>query len=430
MSRRARIALTVTAVGLSAVIALLALAPADQGGPHGPAAAALQAELVRTAPGRAHAVLDLDALEHNADAIRAAVPDGIELRLVSKSLPSMPLLAHLMDHLGTDRLMVFSEPFLDATLRAFGRRVDLLLGKPLPAAAARRLMTAHDTGRVCWLIDDLPRLDAYLAVAQQRGQAARVCVELDVGLRRGGARDIAALDALLTRIASHPDALSLGGLMGYDGHVPHAPPVIADSDDEFARVQQRYGALVDAARATHPALFAGHPIIDGGGSGTYARYTDDLTTPVNELSIGSAFLAPAHFPAARAAGLEPALLLAAPVLKRLDEPRLPFADAMGPLMAWWNPNHAVHFFLLGGGWPADPASPPGITRNPLWTDDGVINLLPNQPLFTGSASVPLRPGDMIFFDPWQGDAMVALAALTVLRRGRVVERWPTYRGGD
>lgn len=420
-------------LAVAALLALglaVALRPADEGRPHDAEMAALQAELQRQAPGRSLALLDLDALEANARLVRGQIHPELSLRLVTKSLPSMPLLRHLMQRLATDRLMAFSEPFLDALLTELGADADILLGRPLPAAAAARLIAKHRaTGRVCWLVDHAARLAAYAAVAEQAGRVLRICIELDVGLRRGGVGDPAALDAILDGIAK-ASYLSLGGFMGYDGHVPHGLPALTDADAEFAAVHRRYAALVGAGRAAHPDLFAGPLIHDSGGSGTFARYGERPASPVDGISVGSAFLAPAHFPAARALGLRPAVLLAAPVLKVLAVPRVPFAAPVGPLLGWWDVNLSRNHFLGGGGWPADPRSPGGLRRNPLW-DRGpvVVNLLPNQPLYAGSPAAGLAEGDFVFFDPWEGDAMVGFAELTLLSEGAVVGAWPTFRGG-
>ena len=47
----------------------------------------------------------------------------------------------------------------------------------------------------------------------------------------------------------------------------------------------------------------------------------------------------------------------------------------------------------------------------------------------GSTSVALDEGDFIFFDPWEADAVAWCHELTLLRGGRVIGRWRTFRGG-
>lgn len=141
-------------------------------------------------------------------------------------------------------------------------------------------------------------------------------------------------------------------------------------------------------------------------------------------------MVPSHFADLEAHDLRPALWLGAPVLKKLP-PALPFVAAAGPALARWDVNFAVHFFLLGGGWPADRVSPPGLSPHFLW-DSGppVQNLLPNQPLLVGSRSVGLEPGDFVIFRPWEGDAMVGFGEVQVMEGGHITGRWETVREGN
>ncbi len=415
---------------LAAVLLAVVLRPADEGGRHDEAHRALSEQLHAQVPGRAVALLDLDALDHNITLLRASVADDIALRLVTKSLPSVTLIRYLMQALGTERLMVFSEPFLMALLDGT-RSADMMLGTPLPVEAAQRVLAAHPQAArsVCWLVDTARRADAYVALAQSVDRQLRICVELDVGLRRGGA-DEDEMMAILSRIAAHPTALRLGGMMGCDSHVSHAPPLWSPQD-EFRAVHARYRRMVALARASYAGMFFGERVFNSGSSRTVWSYGRDRPdSPVNEIAIGSAFTAPAHFAALREQGLRPAVQLAAPVLKR-QEATLPFASWAGQALAWWDRNLAVQFFLLGGGWPADPLSPPGLGRHFAWeSGPPVTHLLPNQTLLAGSRAVHLDVGDLVFFDPWEGDAMAAFSAVQVLHRGRLVDAWPTYRGGN
>jgi D-serine deaminase-like pyridoxal phosphate-dependent protein len=404
--------------------------PADLGGGYSPAHQALNEELRRVVPGSNVALVDLDTLDQNAARIREQVGDQVALRLVTKSLPSLELVAYLAERVKTRRLMVFSEPYLDALLRSELADYDMLLGKPVPAAAADRLLTAHEGAvEVRWLVDHPERLEAYLEVARLHEVVLRLAVEIDVGLRRGGAPDPETLVALLDTIAANPQHARFAGLMGYDGHVPHAPAPLANPDGEFEAVHARYTAFVEAAKAAHPSLFGDDTLYDSGGSLTYPRYDATFSaSPVNEISVGSAFLAPTHF---ADLGHKPATWLAAPVLKKLPEPELPFREGVGRHLDWWDPNLAVNFFLLGGGWPADPVSPPGLVRHPIFdTGHGVANMLPNQPLLCGSTRVTLEEGDFVFFHPWEGDGIVAIARLHVVRDGRIVDVWQTYTGAN
>jgi D-serine deaminase-like pyridoxal phosphate-dependent protein len=395
---------------------LIMFRPTDMGAGHSTLFSGYQTVLKQGFPGKNIAFLDRDRLNANLEAIRAKVHPSIALRLVSKSLPSLPLLSYLMEKLGTDKLMVFSEPYLERVLERFGTSVDILLGKPLPADAAARLMARFDCSRVCWLIDSEARLESY---EKLQGPARKICVEVDVGLKRGGFKNPEELHALLKQL--NPAQSIFGGLMGYDGHVGHSLPVLTSADKEFAEVLKRYKGFLEKV----PSGL----IQNSGGSNTFWRYSE-AGMPVNEIALGSAFVVPSHFSELEKHGLKAALFLAAPVLKKLA-PELPFIPAAGRWLALWDINFANHFFLLGGGWPADVVSPSGLKRHFLWdSGDRVQNLLPNQPLVVGSSSVGLEEGDLVFFRPWEGDALVGFDRVEVISEGSWVESLEVFHGGN
>lgn len=146
------------------------------------------------------------------------------MRVVTKSLPSIPLLRHAMDALGTDRLMVFDDSL--AALAGAFPDADLMLGKPLPVRAAERFYEQRrqagapgDPGaRVRWLVDGPARLAHYAQLARGLGVTARIAIEIDVGLHRGGVASVAELTGLLRAIASEGAHLRFAGLMGYEPH--------------------------------------------------------------------------------------------------------------------------------------------------------------------------------------------------------------------
>ncbi|MGD8318335.1 MAG: alanine racemase, partial [Myxococcales bacterium] len=350
-------------------------------------------ELRDKAPGREVALVDLDAVDHNLKLVGAQLGSRFSLRLVAKSLPSARLLEYMMVTGCTNRIMAFSEGMVRDLLTRFGSDVDILLGRPATADAAARTFATLDerfpgdsnpSAGVRWLVDTPERLAAFRDLADQRGRTIRIAVEIDVGLRRGGARNEEELLAMLS-IIDRSSQLQLAGLMGYDGHVYLAPEGI-----EFAEVQRRYADFVRAGREAFPALFEGSLVYNGGGSRTYHRYTDDLDTPINEIAMGSGFSYPYHFANLPETALRRATFLASPVLKRIDPAELPFAPGVLPDMARTNPDFEVSFYLVGGGFPAEQVFPPGLVENPLGPGpEGVNNLLSNQAQWLGSRQVPL-----------------------------------------
>jgi D-serine deaminase-like pyridoxal phosphate-dependent protein len=394
-------------------------------------------ELRAKAGGRESALVDLDALEHNMSLVGSQLGSRIALRLVAKSLPSVRLLEHMMVTACTNRIMAFSEGMVRDLLCRFGSDVDILLGRPASVEAAGRIFEtldarysrgANPSVGVRWLVDTSDRMAQYRDLAEERGSTLKIAVELDVGLRRGGAIDDEELLAMLS-IIDESDLLELAGFMGYDGHVPFAPDG-ADPDREFAEVQRRYADFVRAGSDAFPGLFRAPLIYNSGGSRTYHRYVDALQSPVNEVAMGSAFFYPSNFSNLPEQALRRATFLASPVLKRTDPAEIPFARGLLPAMAEDDPNLEVSFHLVAGGFPADLVSPRGLVGNPaIPGSGGVNNLLSNQAEWLGSRQVPLSVGDFIFYHPWEGDGIRWLSRLDVMRNGELVDQWSTFEPG-
>ena len=115
--------------------------------------AALSAALDRAGIAEAVLVIDRQRLDANIAAVAATLRGSAGVRLVVKSLPSAPLLHHLSAQLGTSRYMVFNRAML-REMRAIDPAADLLLGKPLPVAAAAAYYgeAGTDGPGPCWLI--------------------------------------------------------------------------------------------------------------------------------------------------------------------------------------------------------------------------------------------------------------------------------------
>jgi len=398
---------------------------------------AWNAALRSQTPGRQVALVDLDAIDHNLRRVDARLGSSMGLRLVAKSLPSVRLLEYMMVAACTNRIMAFSEGMARDLLLRFGGDVDILLGRPQTADAAARTFDALDmagagepnpASRVRWLVDTEARLRAFESLAESRGVPIRVNLEIDVGIRRGGAIDEDELLTMLS-IVDGSSVLEFAGFMGYDGHVPFAPEGV-DPDVEFADVQERYQAFVDVARDAYPSLVGDAPLFNGGGSRTYHLYTDELDSPINEVAMGSAFFYPGNFSNLVDEELRKATFLASPVLKRIDPAEVPFGRGLLPAAAQADPNLEVAFYLDGAGYPADYTYPPGLVDNPFNpSTPGVVNLLSNQPEWLGSRSLPVSVDDFVFYHPWEGDGIRWLSLLEVFRGDAWVDQWPTFQPG-
>jgi D-serine deaminase-like pyridoxal phosphate-dependent protein len=400
------------------------LRPSDRGaGGHDAYFQTLSAALREHGLARPTLLVDLDRLDHNIGEVAAGVSPR-QYRIVAKSLPSAPLLAHIMDKAQTKRLMVFHEPFLTAAARSHPES-DLLVGKPLPVAAADQCYRRLDPGafdasrQLQWLIDTPERLRQYRELAAGRRLSMRVNIELDVGLHRGGIASPGELTAMLEAIDGDPN-VQLGGLMGYDPHVAKMPDLLGLPDREFTRVQERYRGFLAALRAHHPELREDALVLNAAGSPTYQlwRGVDGIA---NDIAVGSGLLKPVDFDIPTLASHVPGLYIASPVLKTSAGVRIPGLDSVGALQQAWDPNRARTFFVYGGYWKARPVSPPGLSENPIFGRST------NQEMLNGSDEVDLAVDDFVFFRPTQSEfVMLQFGDLAIVRGGKIVDFWAPF----
>lgn len=403
--------------------------------------AAWNKTLRRQAAGRETAFVDLDAVDHNLKLVGETLGSGIDLRLVAKSLPSLELLEYMMNTACTNRIMAFAEGMVRDLLIRFGSDVDILLGRPAAVDAARRIFGAlerrgqrvNPASGVRWLVDTAERMAEFAQLARERNEPITVAVELDVGLRRGGARNGHELLAMLKEI-DVSEHLRFAGFMGYEGHIPFAAMGGLTPDAEFDAVQKRYHRFLQIGREHYPGLFAEPLVLNSGGSRTYQFYAEGVDTPVNEVAMGSAFFYPSNFHDIPEKNLRAATFFATPVLKRIDPAEAPFDQQFLPGLAADNPSLAVANFMTTGDFPGSLVYPDGLIKNPLAVDDTspprLVNMLPNQGRWLGSRQAPLGVGDFVFYQPWEADAIRWLRYLDVFRAEKLVDQWSTFQPGS
>ncbi|MFZ5757177.1 MAG: alanine racemase [Pseudomonadota bacterium] len=428
MKRRKVLIGAAAAAGVAATGWLLR--PEDRGAPHDAWFRSLNDLLRAQGPGRPVLVVDLDRLERNCARLQeTAAGHGKKLRIVAKSLPSLPMLQHVLARTGSNRLMSFHQPFLSA-LAAQAPASDLLLGKPMPVRAAetfyRRLgnQGGFDPSRqLQWLVDSHERLQQYAQLARSLGTKMQVNVEIDVGLHRGGLAVPEQLDPLLATMAADPDHLVFSGFMGYDAHVGKVPSILESRDTSLARANAVYRGFMARAQALRPALDTATLTLNGAGSPTFRLH--DAQSPLNEISVGSALVKPSDFDLEPLADFEPAAFIATPVLKAMDGLRLPGSDLIGNTWAMWDRNRRRTFFIYGGKWMAHFVSPPGLADNTLYGSSS------NQAIANASPAVELAVDDYVFLRPTQSEAVLLQFGDLVAVRGtgtpegaRIEAWWP------
>ena len=402
--------------------------PGDAGGAYSPYFLKMNHMLQDAGIGRPCIVLDLNRVDHNIARVRHHLPSSIKYRVVTKSLPSTKLIRYVLDKTGSRRLMAFHQPYLEIFSQQFGE-MDILLGKPMLAAAVEEFYQKtprekhHGVSeKIQWLVDTEKRLQHMLRIARERNIQLRINLEIDIGLHRGGAANQQELDRMLGLIAANPKFLKFTGFMGYEAHVRHAPPVISSVDGAFQEAMETYTRFYSNAKSSFPELFHDDLTFNSGGSTTYQMFPKDLK--INDIAAGSCMVKPSTFD--MLTDHQPALFIAAPVLKKLEGPQVPFLDFATSLVRWWDPNMDTAMYLYGGGWAADLVSPPGVRMNPLTASPLNQNLLPNQSLYNSSQKVTLGVGDFVFFHPQQGDAASQFDEIIVTRGHKILDTWKPF----
>ncbi|WP_337271428.1 alanine racemase [Oryzifoliimicrobium ureilyticus] len=363
--------------------------------------------------------IDRDKLDDNIDVILKGLAKGPALRIVDKSLPSVPLMRHIMAGCQTARVMSFHLPMALSVLEAFPQ-VDILFGKPMPVAALSsclRTATAYVIQdlfrRSVFLIDTFTRLEQYSNLASQSGLSVRIAFEVDVGMHRGGFRNTKMLASAVERVSLMPE-LKIEGLMAYDAHIPQLP-VFA------GRARER--SFVDARLAEFVKILPQNArrIINTGGSKTaFSHHPQGVAT---EVSIGSAFVKPADFDVANLSSLQPAAFIATPILK-IGDAHLPGPSVLTATMQRLRLFPKRSCFLYGGNWMAEPVYPASMKENWLWGKSS------NQQMMALHKHSTDKVDDFAFFRPTQSEAVLqSMDGLYVISGGKVEERWDTIPFG-
>lgn len=417
-----RTALSAIGAGLLGAGAL-ALHPRERGAPHAPYFAHIATALRAAGIATPAMVIDRDRLLANAAQVTRNIGARMQLRLVAKSLPCLALLDELMGAMRTERLMVFNLAYLQQ-LAQQRPGSDLLLGKPLPVAAAAQFYNSFKGGafdparQLQWLIDSPQRLAQYRDLANQRQLQLRVNFEIDVGLHRGGVASAQALQQMLDIVRLEP-RLQWSGMMGYDAHLPKLPDlpgVRAGALADALAIYRDYAA--QAARVLHGGAAPAGLTLNAGGSPTYRLH--DGQGAANELALGSALVKPLDFDTDLLRDLAPAAFIATPVLKAQAQFDMPNGvEWIGRAARAWDVNQSRAYFIYGGNWLAEPVSPPGIAPS------GLYGTSSNQQVLLGSGAQQLQVDDFVFFRPRQSESVLQqFGDIVVMESGRITQRWP------
>ncbi|MEQ9518894.1 MAG: DSD1 family PLP-dependent enzyme [Parvibaculum sp.] len=401
--------------------------PAKKAGAHDDYFLSLQNAVKQAKLARATLVIDKTRLDHNIATLKSHLRPGMNYRIVAKSLPSLPMLDYVMKETGTNRLMVFHQPFLNLVADTLPN-ADILLGKPMPVDAAERFYVelganGFDPARqLQWLIDTPERLDEYASLAASLNVNMRINFELDVGLHRGGLRAPAELKPLLQLIDTDPH-LSFAGFMGYDPHLASVPSVLGWQASAFESSTALYKAFIAAAQNHYGDRFQQSEMtFNTAGSPTYQMHEE--SAHATEVAVGSALVKPTHFDVSTLSDHIPASFITTPVLKVREKTEVPALEAIGPLTRFWDRNSAKTFFIYGGNWLAEPASPPGLQTN------GLFGRSSNQEMLNGSDEVMLTTSDYVVLRPTQSEfVFLQFGDIALFEDGKITGSWPVFTQG-
>ncbi len=406
--------LTLGAIGSS-----LIFKPKDIGASHSAYFEYLSQAMDRESFSKPTLVIDKAKLTKNIAILKHNIGNSFDYRIVAKSLPSLPLLEAVMAGTGTNRLMLFHQPFINQVAEKLPD-ADVLLGKPMPVAAAANFYKFHKgekfdpSQQLQWLMDSPQRVKQYQQLSAELGISMRLNIELDVGLHRGGVKTDQVLTEMLNIIEADP-ALTFSGFMGYEPHivkVPGNPRSHRDKAMDIYRDRLRTAEIVTGRGLEGLTLNAA-------GSPSYRYYLDGGDYPLTELSAGSCLVKPTDFDIASLEGYEPASYIATPVIKGPQDTEIPGVPGLSTLMAMWNPNRAKTFYTYGGYWKAKPESPQGMSVNPVYGRST------NQEMHNGSASIDLAQDDWLFLRPTQSESVfLQFGDIAVYEDGEISEQWP------
>ena len=363
-------------------------------------------------------IVDEAALQQNLQYIQTKLVQSEQLkpRLVVKSLASLNLLQLLSEKLNTQRFMVFHVPHIQLILENF-TAADLLLGKPMPAQAARAFYaqnSAWTKANTQWLIDTKQRLLQYLEIAKDYAISLQVNIEIDVGLHRGGVQSKTQFAEMLSVIQQYPQYLKLSGLMGYDAHVTKIPSIIKKQDQAYQESQQIYLNYQKVIQMQFPALWNSDLCFNGGGSPTFTFHVSKSVC--NDLSFGSMLLKPSDFESDSLKPLQPALWIATPVLKVLPFAQLPAMSLLNKL-----PHKSKALFIYGGYWLADYVYPHQCRPHLLYGRSS------NQELVNIPKDCDIQVDDFVFLRPTQSEAILPQFSELKLYQQHAFETWQTFR---
>ena len=379
------------------------------------------------------AVVDLDAFDANADALRRRAR-GKPIRVASKSVRCRALLERVLAMDGFAGIMAFTLPEALWLARA-GVSDDILVAYPTVdrAALADLAGDAAAARAITIMVDCAEHLDLIekAAAGVATPSRVRVCLDVDtsyrplggalrVGARRSPVRTPAQAAALARQVTERP-GLRLAGIMAYEAQIAGVGDAVPGRPlymRAVRTIQRRSRVELARRRAGIVAAVRGVCERDGGplefvnGGGTGSVETTAAERAVTEVAAGSGLYQPRLFDHYRAFSATPAALFALPVVRR---------SGRGAVTA------------LGGGYLASGTGDPSRLPQPYLPEglayDGNEGAGEVQTPLLGPAADGLRVGDRVWLRHAKaGELCERFPELHLIQGDRITATVPTYRG--
>lgn len=375
------------------------------------------------------AVIDLDALDGNLDALQAR-SSGLPIRVASKSVRCRAAIDRALAHPGYAGVLSLT---LAESIHLAGHGVtDVVNGYPTAdRASLRELATDAELLKRITLMMDSPRHLRVLEDALRDVTPAgpiRVALDLDasyrplerltrgrihIGARRSGIRTAEQARAAAKVMVSHP-LVRLVGVMSYEaqiagvangGRTLRALGVRAMQWASVRDLHTRRRAMVDAVRAVTPLEF-----VNGGGTGSMEITAAERVA--DEIAVGSGIYSSGLFDGYRGFRHRPAAYFVCAVVR--------------------NPARG-YATMQGGGWIASGVPGPDRVPTIAWPNGVRFTAMEGageaQSPLEGPGADALQPGDQVWLRHAKaGEVAERVNEFVVVSNGTIVDRWPTYRG--
>jgi len=371
------------------------------------------------------AYLDLNLLDQNIRQVVARADDK-RVRLASKSLRSVAVIRRILESNPCFQgIMCYTTR--EAVYLASQGFDDLLVGYPAwneqdIAAVAR----ATETGaHITLMVDCVEHVEQIEAVASQHGVRLPLCLEMDMsldlpglhfGVWRSPIRTAEQARPAIERIKASSHTW-LDGLMGYEAQIAGVGDNFPGNRIKNTIVQQLKRRSIREVADRRAALIKlvesyGLPLrfINGGGTGSIV--TTGAEAGVTEITVGSAFYAPALFDNYRDFRYQPAAGFAIEIVRQ-PQPTI--------------------YTCLGGGYIASGSVGPEKQPQPYLPRGARLEALEGagevQTPIRYRGDIRLRPGDPVFMRHSKaGELCERFTHLLLVMDGAIQEEVTTYRG--